>query len=104
MPKELSIVRYVPGLYPALMLPTPPPFSPHSYENNNVTSIITRSTCENKAVTDSKNSHNAEKPLETREKQAAQAAERTHLGARPAIQPALTASTESCSNGCLIEG
>jgi len=31
--------------------PTPPPFSPHKYENNDVTSIMTKSACQNKQLT-----------------------------------------------------
>src|ERR1035438_3146446 len=31
--------------------PTPPPLSPPAFENNDVTSIMTRNTCENKQLT-----------------------------------------------------
>ena len=31
--------------------PTPPPFSSHAFENNDVTSIMTRNACQNKELT-----------------------------------------------------
>jgi len=34
-----------------MIYPTPPPYSCHAYENNDVTSIMPRNTCENKQLT-----------------------------------------------------
>ena len=43
-------VRYVPGLYPPAAPPTPPPFLPHAYQNNQVTSKKPKVTCKNKQL------------------------------------------------------
>jgi hypothetical protein len=41
----------VPGPYRRLFYPTPPPFLPHAYENNRVTSIKPKMTPKNKRLT-----------------------------------------------------
>jgi hypothetical protein len=50
-PHVPQLVRTVPGQYPIMIYPSPPHFSPHAYENNEVTSIMTRSASENKQLT-----------------------------------------------------
>jgi hypothetical protein len=48
---SVQSVRYVPGLYHRTAIyPTPPPFSSHAFEKNDVTSIMTRNACQNKQL------------------------------------------------------